>query len=331
MSNGIDDSVIWDALELAVRAPSIHNTQPWRFRLAPGAIEVRADRSRQLSATDPHGRDLMISCGCVLHHLLVALAAAGRRTVVRRLPNREDPDLVAVVEHSPAPPGTTPEAELAEVIRRRRTDRRRMRSWPVPPEVIGEMIELADSHGLTLTPITDPWLRWRLARAIAIAAEMQERDPAYAAEIATWTGRTDSVDGVPAANAPEPQAAPGRVPMRSFAHHTLADATDDEPENAALLLLSTTTDSPLEWLRTGEVTSAILLTATREGLASSPLTQPLEVDDTRSIVQERVLGSVWTHPQILLRLGWPRADAEELPPTPRRPLSEVVESTEPSR
>ena len=61
-----------------------------------------------------------------------------------------------------------------------------------------------------------------------------------------------------------------------------------EPENAALLLLTTPTDSALDWFRAGEATSAILLTATRHGLASSPLTQPLEVDDTREFIRSHV-------------------------------------------
>jgi hypothetical protein len=74
----------------------------------------------------------------------------------------------------------------------------------------------------------------------------------------------------------------------------------------------------------GEVTSAILLTTTRLGLAASPLTQPLEVDEARSFLRSRVSRTRTAYPQMLLRIGWPRSDPAALPPTPRRPLAEVV-------
>ena len=84
------------------------------------------------------------------------------------------------------------------------------------------------------------------------------------------------------------------------------------------------TDTPVQWLRVGEVTSAILLTAARHGLAASPLTQPLEVGETRTFVRDHISSDASAHPQILLRIGWPRPEAGYLPPTQRRPLLEVV-------
>jgi hypothetical protein len=110
------------------------------------------------------------------------------------------------------------------------------------------------------------------------------------------------------------------MPMRPFAGEAPPGPATGEPESAALLLLSTTTDTPLAWLRVGEVMSAVLLTATRMGLAGSPLTQLLEVGGTRTFVRDHVTGGA--HPQMLLRLGWP--SGKSLPPTPRRPLEEVV-------
>ena len=97
--------------------------------------------------------------------------------------------------------------------------------------------------------------------------------------------------------------------MRGFAGDPPPLATQGEPESAALLLVSTSADTPLQWLRVGEVTSAILLTATRHGLAASPLTQPLEVGDTRTFIRNHVSGDRSSHPQILLRIGWPRPES----------------------
>jgi nitroreductase len=316
------DGTLFAALQLAVRAPSVHNSQPWRWRVGPRSVQLYADRSRLLPATDPDGRDLLISCGAALHHLLVALAALGRSGRVRRLPDPERPEHLATVELTPRSAADADTA-LADAITVRRTDRRRFRSWPVPGQFLGELIELADLAGLHLEVVMEPALRWKVVRAIRIAAEQQAADPAYAEELAAWSGRPPgSPDGVPTANAPSPARVPGQPPLRAFADPGLAQSTGDEPEDAALLVLSTPTDAPLQWLRAGEVTSAILLAAARDGLASSPFTQPLEVADTRAYLRSRIARV--GHPQILLRIGWP-SPGEPPPLTPRRPLADVVE------
>lgn len=323
--SGPDQETVRTALQLAVRAPSVHNCQPWRWLVGPGTVHLYADGSRQVRVTDPYGRDLLISCGAALNHLLVALASVGWDAKVHRVPDPARPGHLATVEPFPHS-ATSAEEALATAIPLRRTDRRRFSSWPVPAELIGELLELGRSYGVGLEAITEPALRWKLFRAITTAAEQQAMNPAYAAELAAWSGRgTEADDGVLAASAPLAQRTPGQMPLRDYARPNLAQPpSTGEPENAALLLLSTPTDSALDWLRAGEATSAILLTATRYGLATSPLTQPLEVDDTREFIRSRVAAAHSAHPQILLRIGWASAGAEQLPLTLRRSLDDVV-------
>ncbi|HXV93015.1 MAG TPA: NAD(P)H nitroreductase [Pseudonocardia sp.] len=320
-----DEETLQAALGLAVRAPSLHNSQPWHWRVGGRTVQLHLDTARRLPATDPHDRELVISCGAALHHLLVALGSLGRRFHVRRLPDPAEPTHLATVDIVPDVATSVDEA-LAAAIPRRRTDRRRFSSWPVPPEFLGEMLQLAGLQGVALQAIDDPRLRWKLFRAIAEAAERQDSDAAQAAELLAWSGRpSNAADGVPAANAPPLQRIPGQVPMRPYAHPELAQPeTGGEPEAAALLLLSTPSDTRLQWLRAGETTSAVLLAATRDGLASSSLTQPFEVADTRAFLRTAVAGPEAGHPQILLRIGWAASGAAQLPATPRRPLAETV-------
>jgi len=75
------------AAEAALRAPSVFNTQPWRWRVTGDALELSADPDRRLAVTDPDGRLLLISCGTALHHARTALAAAGWSATVERLPD----------------------------------------------------------------------------------------------------------------------------------------------------------------------------------------------------------------------------------------------------
>jgi nitroreductase len=316
------DVTLRAALQLAVRAPSVHISQPWRWRVGRESAQLHADWSRLLPATDPDGHDLLISCGAALHHLLIALAGLGWSGRIRRMPDPRRPEHLATVELTPHE-ATAADAALSTGITVRRTDRRRLRSWPVPGQFLGEVIESADLAGVHLEVVTDPTLRWKLVRAIRIAAEQQAADPHYAEELAARSGRPPgSLDGVPSASAPAPGRVPGQPPLRAFADPGLAQPPGDEPEEAALLMLSTPTDTPLQWLRVGEVTSAVLLAATRDGLASSPYSQPLEVADTRAFVRSRIARA--GHPQILLRIGWPPS-GDPPPLTPRRPLAHVVE------
>ena len=78
-SPDFDETTMRAALELALRAPSLHNSQPWRWRLDGTTAYLYLDSTRRLPATDPHARELVISCGAALHHLQVALAAAVER------------------------------------------------------------------------------------------------------------------------------------------------------------------------------------------------------------------------------------------------------------
>src|SRR3954463_5448864 len=114
------------ALELAaresLRAPSVFNTQPWKWRLTGDVLQLYSDPARRLGVTDAEGRLLLISCGGALHHARVSLAAAGWRAEVQRLPDDQRPDLLARIRVMGR---TAPDAqakELVAAINRRRTD-----------------------------------------------------------------------------------------------------------------------------------------------------------------------------------------------------------------
>ena len=117
-----DRETIHTALSLAARAPSIHNSQPWRWRVGARSLHLYADPERHLHNTDPDSRDLLLSCGVSLHHAVVALAALGWQAKVHRLPNPEEPDHLASIEVYPHP-ATELDVTLAAAIPRRRTDR----------------------------------------------------------------------------------------------------------------------------------------------------------------------------------------------------------------
>ncbi|WP_405166685.1 NAD(P)H nitroreductase [Nocardia sp. NBC_01499] len=307
-----DEYTLRAALTLAVRAPSVHNTQPWRFRISDHHVHLYLDPTRadQLSGLDQ--RDAVLSCGAALHHLRIALAAAGWSAVVHRLPNPADPNQLASIELVPHRP-TMLEHALSSAILRRQTDRRPFSSTPIPPGYLGLVSERATTLGASVRQAVDT-TRERLVEVLRAA---QDTGAVYRVELADWSGRPVTPDGAPARSIalyPDPGGVPGIVAVPRQA----------APDFAELLVLGTSTDDRSAQLCAGEALSAVLLTATNVGLATCALTEPLEIPELRQRIRVGVLDDL-AYPQAVIRIGWASADAVALPVAPRRALADVLD------
>ncbi|WP_232534112.1 hypothetical protein [Plantactinospora sp. KBS50] len=183
-----------DAARQALHAPSVFNTQPWRWRVDrtggsdDGVLELRADLARALPVTDPDRRLLMISCGAALHHARVALAAAGYQAEVARFPEPADPELLARIRIIGAYRPTERDRALAAAIPRRRTDRRAFADTPVPPDAMRRLAAAVSAEGVGLHQVRPDQMPM-LAVVTAQAAAAELADPAYRAELTSWTHR----------------------------------------------------------------------------------------------------------------------------------------------
>lgn len=316
-----DAEAVRTALALAVRAPSVHNTQPWQWRVGDRTVHLYADESRRLACADPDGRDEILSCGAALHHFRVAARSLGWRTIVHRIPNPADPAHLAAIEFARVTP-TAEDEELARAINRRHTDRRRVSSWETPPGDLATLLAAATEEGAGIQEVTAGAGRTALVSAFTRAAGQHRSDPSYRAELSMWSGRHAATEGVPARNAvPVAEDDPF---IREFTEATLSESGVREmTEGGSLLLIHTLSDDRLSRLRAGEAGSAVLLSATVLGLATCPMTEALELPDTRATVQSDVLGGTG-YPQLIIRVGWAEVAAGAVPVSPRRPLTEVV-------
>jgi nitroreductase len=317
------------AIEEALRAPSVYNTQPWRWRIRPGAVELHADWDRHLVATDPDRRDLLLSCGAALHHLQVTLAVRGIGVDVVRLPDPEDRGHLATVDIGPLKPDAADRA-LYSGIARRRTDPRRMSRRAVPTDHLQILADHASRSSVVLVPVTGETKRRRMLNALVEAAHEKDHQFGYASEWRQWTHRySGSHDGIPATNivhsAPAPSApcpqhrcAGGSLPQPS-----IVPGSGSGDDGAELVVVATRGDDVLDRLQAGEATSAVLLAATQLGLATTPFSQAFELHSSPQRLRRDVL-RIPEYPQLVIRVGWPAPGATELPATPRRSLCSVL-------
>ena len=214
----LDRTTARAVISLANRAPSVHNSPPWRWRIGPSSIHLFADLRRALPATDPEGRDLRLSCGAALHHLRVALLAAGMGAQVHRLPDPAHPLHLAALEPHPDQP-TPDDLARARAIENRRSDRRVFSTWPVPVEMLAVLQDAAARQGALLKILDRESDRDVVARLVEHAAVEQALTPGTSEETAAWSGRGRRArEGVPPPTCPPRPPAPCRCatsPARS--------------------------------------------------------------------------------------------------------------------
>ncbi|MFJ5234207.1 Acg family FMN-binding oxidoreductase [Kitasatospora sp. NPDC088391] len=327
----LDAGELRELVAAAGAAPSLHNSQPWRFRSAEdgSGVLVFADRTRAVPLADPDGRALLVSVGAALFNLRAAAARNGLPVGTELLPDRADladradgtdgagaeERPVAVLRFGPR--GVPyPPAELADAIGRRHSSREPFGNRDVPEAVVGELIAAAAAEGAVLEFLEEAGAR----RVLALTAEAEARiagDAARRAETGSWLREEPAADGIPE-RALGPQDPESRVPVRDFAGHG-----PDHPERFEALpqvaTVATAGDTPADWLRAGQAMERVWLLATARGLRVSVLHQAVELPDTRGALRDPDGGPGTGSIQVVLRVGYgppgaatPRRDVEDL-------------------
>lgn len=313
-------SVLTGAAEAALYAPSIHNTQPWRWRIRDGRLDLHADRGRQLTALDPEGRLLTLSCGAALHYARVALAAEGYEVAVERLATGDLMARIRVTGHRAADAATLRRFQACLL---RRTDRRPVTDEPVDPAALDAVAAAVHAERLRLH-LLRPEQVVELAVAVERAERTEATDPLLRAELARWSGgERPEGSGVPDAVIPD-QAPQTNVPGRVFGRAGTLDVGAGHATRASYAVLYGDTDTPLDWLRAGEALNAAWLAAVDRGLALLPLSAPVELPATRVLLRHMLadLG----YPYLTLRLGNADPGHAAPPQVPRLSPQEVIDA-----
>ncbi|MET0520737.1 MAG: nitroreductase [Jiangellaceae bacterium] len=311
-----------EAASAAGYAPSIHNTQPWRWQLTGNTLDLHLVPSRILQVSDPDGRLATLSCGVALHHARIAAAAQGWQVTVTRTPHGSGPDLLARLHIEGRAPVDPPSVLHLRTIPLRHTDRRPVTGPPVDPAALAAITTAVEQQhtGLhTLRP--DDILE--LAAAADHAQRSEAADPAWQAELAYWTGAARPAGtGIPDAAIPN-RATQTTVPSRDFGHHGHLPVSAEHDKAAVFVMLYGNTDEPLAWLRAGEALSAGWLTATEHGVSVVPHSAPTEVIATRQAMRA-MIASIG-YPCLVLRLGTIDPADTGTPQTTRLPAEQIID------
>jgi nitroreductase len=300
-------------LSSAGTAPSMHNTQPWRFEVSGPVVDVLLDDEGTLPAEDRSGRLVRIGIGAAAFNLRVAAAALGHETTIAIDPDQDRPDLAVRIFLGARQPMMPPLGGLYGELRRRRTFRGPLMSVAVAPRVLALVADSARADGVDLRWLTGPATA-KLTTILRTADDLDLHDEGRLAERRRWIGGDRAEDGVPA-------AALGPLAGRPAAIRDLAAGFDDQSRSAGIFeqkshigVITTTEDDTVAWTRAGMALQHALLTATSYDLAASFLNQAIEYMHLRARVQDLVGRTV--HPQMILRVGYPTQPTVE---TPRKP------------
>jgi nitroreductase len=320
-NTAVSTDLISTAVELAGRAPSLHNSQPWLWVLDGNTLQLHLDHSRLVRNTDHGARQALISCGAALDHLRVAAAAAGWQTFVDRFPDPNRPEHLVTVEFWPAGFVSAATRARAAAITQRRTDRLPMRAPDDLNLLVPVLTHLLDDTDTRLAVLPELLLP-DLFEASALTEAMRRQDAGYVAELDWWTAPFDLDQGIP------PDLLNGvidndRVPVnRNFPAGVHASHTDVSADEAAVLVLSTPEDTRADALSCGEALSTVLLECTAAGLATCTVSHVTELPAARAVVAELIGRS--GVPQVLVRVGRAAGLTAPPTPTPRRGLSDIL-------
>jgi hypothetical protein len=316
---GLTPDVTRAILEAAVRAPSVHNSQPWRFRVTDESIELLSDPARRMPVADPDDRELRLACGAALFNIRLALRNVGLEPKVNIRPSA-NPDCIATIRSAGPVTMLAQEAALFRAINHRRTNRKPFLEQPVAIRDRHLLVKAAEAERSRLRVISDVYQQADLHRLLVRAHQEQLSDPRWVEEFDSWLMRSPSDrDGITlAASGPRPELQDTWV-LRDFGmgHANVRVPGKDFESEPLIAILTSYVDDPFAQVQAGQALERVLLTATTLGLSASFLSQVIEVAAIRSELQHLVAGS---HPQAAVRIGY----GPPIPATPRRPVEDCL-------
>jgi nitroreductase len=312
-----------DARELvrfATLAANSHNTQPWKFHLAPSRTEILPDFSRRTPIVDPDDHHLFASLGCAAENLVLAAAAtwwrgeslydAGAERIVINL-TRSSPDA----------------SVLFEAIPHRQSTRAEYDPRQVDPVQLTTLMDAARVPGVDVVMLTDRPRIEQVLELVVAGNTAQIANPAFVRELKHWIRfnpreALTTGDGLFAGATGNP-AMPSWLGRLLFKFVYRAPGENDKyaraiRSSAGVVVFAGEKADKEHWVRVGRSSQRFALQATSLGLKHAFINQPVEVTPLRPPLA--AVAGLERRPDLVMRFGYGR----DLPFSPRRPVEAVI-------
>jgi hypothetical protein len=313
-------------INYAVKAPSGHNTQPWKFRAEGCSLYIYPDYTRSLQQVDGDHHELFISLGCALENTVVAANAFGyRETVTYHFTGDQD-----FIRISLEPTERTKDLNLFLAIDDRQVTRSVYNKQSIPAGQLVDMIVAARERDVFLNIFDTEEEINSLLPFVEEAAALQYGNKDFRKELAQWVRFNDEEaagqkDGLRSRSlhTPEVPTWMGRLYMNHFvsAEGEAKKARELVQSSSALVLFTALNNTKESWVNLGRCYERIALMATALGIRHAHVNMPCEEKAVREKLK-RSLGYVDEEPLLLIRLGY----AQATPRSYRRRVEEVMEA-----
>lgn len=312
-------------VEWAARAPSGHNTQPWRFAFGESGVEIHPDFTKALPAVDPDDRELYISLGCATENLCIAASHMGYEATV----SLKEYGVICVNLFKRE---TVEPSKLFSSMTKRQTNRRVYSGAAIPEENIRTLERLPVEPGVTVRYYKSGSDGFnKIAQMIYQGNIQQMNDKAFKDELRSWMRynkkhQDETRDGLSYAafGAPNLPRCISKFVMSQMINEKSQNKSDRKKiaSSSHLVLLTTKNDTVEQWVALGRTLERLLLSTTEMGVAHAYANQPNEIRELARAMAG-ALGIADEYPAIILRIGY----ARPLPYSLRRDISSQIIET----
>jgi len=316
------DPDLKELVRFATLAANGHNTQPWRFRLSQGRIDILPDFTRRTPVVDPDDHHLYASLGCAAENLALAGAASGRRGTPR-FDDSGDGSIAFEFGPGPSQPST-----LSHAIPRRQSTRMDYDGRAVGAEDLRALATAAAVPGVDVVLLTDRPRLDRMRDLIVAGNDAQMADAAFLRELKDWIrfnprdalARGDGLYGPCSGNPALPAwLGPFMFDLAFKAKAEREKIARQVQSSAGVAVFVAAVSDRDHWVRAGRACQRFALQATALGLKLAFLNQPTEVPRLRPELAALV-GLPGRRPNIVMRFGY----GPTMPMSPRRPIDAVL-------
>ncbi len=315
-----------ELIDYAAKAPSGHNSQPWKFIVKGNSIAIHPDFSCALPVVDPDHRELFISLGCATQNIIIAATHFGYQCHWQIKQNPQGSHfIVTTFDESPA----VAKEKLFAFIDKRQTNRSVYNGKSVNNKIIAGLQTLTDDKRIGIYTFPNGEADFQTLKAAILEGNaIQMNDAKFKKELLAWirfnqsevnklqNGLTYKVMGAPAM----PKFI-GKAIVKSFLTPAKQNKTDTKKIDSSshFVLLTTTNNSVQEWIALGMTLQKLLLRLSELGIACAYLNPPCELKALAAQLQKQ-LPINGEYPSILLRIGY----AEAVPFSPRKAIDKVI-------